>query len=211
MILKKDTDPKLIVSYRPISITPCLARLFEKLLLSRLQKHLDNNKIIVTQQSGFLKNRSTQDNLVMFTQKIREGFADKKMGIGVFFDIQAAFDRVWHSGLIFKLIKIKTPYYIIRLLIDFLESRTFNVKIGNIVSLTRKITAGVPQGAVSSSSLFAVYINDSPQRNGSSLKCKLQEHTCLFANDLGLLAIFDTKNQEEARIAVQLYLNELET
>ena len=50
MIPKKGC-PKSIDNYRPISITPCLAKIFEKLILERIKKHLkDNNIIIQTNQ-----------------------------------------------------------------------------------------------------------------------------------------------------------------
>ena len=53
MILKKGSDSKKTKSYRPISITPCIARLFERLILARLKTHLTQNNILIAAQSGF--------------------------------------------------------------------------------------------------------------------------------------------------------------
>ena len=57
MLLKNGQSPNELNSYRPISMTPCLARLFERVILERIQNHLKGNKIIVPYQSGFRKVR----------------------------------------------------------------------------------------------------------------------------------------------------------
>ncbi len=49
----------------------------------------------------------------------------------IFFDIAGAFDKVYHNGLIYKLIKYKVPHYLIQILIDFLKDRKFNVQVGS--------------------------------------------------------------------------------
>jgi hypothetical protein len=124
------TDPS---KYRPISITACIARLFERLLLVRLQKHLNTNNIIINQQSGFRKNRSTKDNLIFLSQKIGECLRKKWNMLNIYFDIAGAFDKVWHRGLLYKMVKIKTPYYIVKIVENFLKDRAFTVKVGNVM------------------------------------------------------------------------------
>jgi len=48
-------------NYRPISITSCIAKVFEKLVLNRIKLHLKENNIIIKNQSGFRENRQTKD------------------------------------------------------------------------------------------------------------------------------------------------------
>ena len=103
MLLKNGQSPNEINSYRPISMTSCLARLFERLVLMRIQSHLDKNKIIIPAQSGFRKARQAKDNILTVIQMAQEGFNQNEKTLSVFFDITAAFDKVWHSGLIYKL------------------------------------------------------------------------------------------------------------
>ena len=45
---------------------------------------------------------------------------------------------------------------------NFLEGRTFVVKVGNSTSSQRIITNGTPQGSVLSPTLFIVFINEIP-------------------------------------------------
>ena len=181
MLLKNGQSPNEINSYRPISMTSCLARLFERLVLMRIQGHLDKNKIIIPAQSGFRKARQTKDNILTVIQTAQEGFNQNEKTLSVFFDITAAFDKVWHSGLIYKLYCMGIPYYILRIVCTFLSSRTFTVKVNGIHSRLCIIECGVPQGGVLSPTLFAIYINDIPMSRENG------ETVILFADDIAFL------------------------
>jgi hypothetical protein len=63
MIPKKQDARDNQSNYRPITITNCLARLCERVLLISINDHLKKNKIKVKQQSGFRSHRQTKDNL----------------------------------------------------------------------------------------------------------------------------------------------------
>ena len=112
-----------------------------------------------------------------------EGFGKKENSLGIFFDVSSAFDKVWHNGLIYKCIKYKLPYYIIRILVDYLKDRSFTVKIGNSFSTSRVIEAGVPQGGVLSPTLFSLFINDLPVKTDPNSRV----FSYLFADDISYL------------------------
>jgi hypothetical protein len=203
MIDKKADDKSNPKNWRPISITSCIMRLLERLILRRLQSHLDKEKILITSQSGFRKNRSTKDNLVYLVQKSKESFNRGRNVLAIFFDIEAAFDKVWHNGLIYKLVQARVPYYIVRFVITFLENRRFRIKINNEYSEWIIISCGVPQGAVLSPTFFAIYINDSPNRS-----LKNSEQTLLFADDTAYMLFFKKKTQAITN-RVNKFLNDL--
>ncbi|GFW28579.1 probable RNA-directed DNA polymerase from transposon X-element [Trichonephila clavipes] len=115
-------------SYRPISLLPVLSKITEKLILTRLNSHLTENNILISQQHGFRPRVSTSHQLLRVVEYIKTGFKDKKYTGAIFLDIQKAFDRVWHVGLLYKLIKINTPPPLIRIIRSFLTNRTFAVK-----------------------------------------------------------------------------------
>jgi retron-type reverse transcriptase len=165
MISKKSNDRSNPKNWRPISITSCLMRLFEKVMLKRLNSFLNKNNILIRNQSGFRAKRSTHDNLFFVAQKAYECYNRGWSMLSIFFDIEAAFDKVWHDGLIYKLSKIKIPFYILKFLINFLRNRKFRVKVGDSLSFEGDIECGVPQGGVVSPTLFSIDINDAPQRN----------------------------------------------
>ena len=78
MLLKNGLSASDPGSYRPISSTPCLARLFERLVLARLLEILSKNNVIITNQSGFRKTRQTRDNILNLVQTAQQGFNEEK-------------------------------------------------------------------------------------------------------------------------------------
>ena len=64
--LKPGKDPNLPSSYRPISLTSCICKLFERMVNHRLMWFLEKN-ILFPEQSGFRKQRSTIDALTQLT------------------------------------------------------------------------------------------------------------------------------------------------
>ena len=96
------------------------------------------------EQSGFRRNIQTKDNIAFLTHKVKESFDEKKNVLSLFFDISSAFDKVWHQGLLIKLIAIKTPYYLLKIIEQFLEDRTFVVKVENMKREKKKALVGDP-------------------------------------------------------------------
>lgn len=78
----------------------------------------------------------------------------------VFLDITKAFDKVWHSGIIYKLNKTIAPIYITKLRRSYMDNRTFCIRMNNTRSSTRPIEAGIPQGSPLGPTLFNIYISD---------------------------------------------------
>jgi hypothetical protein len=185
MLPKTSNDSSNPKNYRPISITPSLMRLYEKIINNRIKKWLSENNIIIKQQSGFRQHRQTKDNLFFLIEKINESMHRSRKSVSIYFDIAAAFDKVWHEGLIYKLIKIHMPPYLINWIVEFLNNRQFYVVVENIASEKTEIQCGVPQGAINSPILFSLYINDVPTN------CKKNSrYSLLFADDLAKLYIF---------------------
>jgi len=79
----------------------------------------------------------------------------------VFLDLTAAYDTVWHTGLLCKLSK-NMPYWFARLIELFLRDRRFRVHIGDDTSAWRTQVNRLPQGSVVSPTLFNLYTNDLP-------------------------------------------------
>ncbi|CAL4091108.1 unnamed protein product, partial [Meganyctiphanes norvegica] len=77
-------------------------------------------------------------------------------------DISKAFDKIWHSGLIFKLLQLGLNVNLMRTLANFLSNRKANIKVNNTKGTIFNLHAGVPQGDVHSPTLFLIMCNDYP-------------------------------------------------
>jgi hypothetical protein len=204
MIPKKNKNSSNPKEYRPISLTSCVAKLAERLVLSKTKEFMGKNNIIIKKQSGFRNKRQTRDNLFYLTPKATESINGKKNMCIIFFDIASAFDKVWHQGLIYKSIKLNFPFYIIFWVRKFLNNRMFSVRVNNFITKQMIIGTGVPQGAVYSPTLFSIYINDIPMNFS-----KNKFYSLLFADDLCAFKIYK-KSGKNTNICIQNYLNSIE-
>ena len=59
-------------NYRPISVTPTLAKNFERLLLEQLTHRLNLNSLISKNQFGFQKQKPCLDTMILLTEQINQ-------------------------------------------------------------------------------------------------------------------------------------------
>ncbi|CAH2103012.1 unnamed protein product [Euphydryas editha] len=110
-----------------------------------------------------------------------------------------AFDRVWHAGLLAKLINTTTPSAIVRVIASFLEGRSFYVLVEGVDLRPRPIQAGVPQGSCLSPRLYAVYTDDIPtfrdhRRNSGDEEDNAGDRHSPDMTTLGLDNYLETEN-----------------
>ena len=177
-ISKPGKNPKEVTSYRPISLLSSLSKVFEKLIQKRLTKYLLEIRALPDEQFGFRQNYCTTHQLIRLVEQIANGFHNKQHTIGLFLDVEKAFDKVWHTGLLFKLKHLGVPFYLQDIINSFISDRTYRVKVNSALSQTRTIRAGVPQGSALSPLLFNVYFSDIPKLGDSNL--------ALFADDTAI-------------------------
>ena len=122
----------------------------------------------------------------------------------IFFDIASAFDKVWHRGLVFKLLKLNFPDFIICWINEFLTNRVFAIKINETLTKKYEILAGAPQGAVMSPVWFSIFINYMPMNFN-----KNKSYSLLFADDLCYMNIFK-KATNSKKQQIEIYLKSIE-
>lgn len=159
---KKKSEPS---SYRPISLTSALCKLMERMTNDRLTWHLETNKLFNPAQTGFRRNLSTQDQIMKLQDAIIKQRKSKGAVLGVFLDMEKAYDMLWVNGLLHKLKKLKIGGRMFSFIQDFITQRTFHVKVGDKASTKRTLQNGTPQGSVISPTLFLVMINDMATEN----------------------------------------------
>ena len=160
--LHKSGSKLLTNNYRPVSLTPIIAKVLESLMYDALLSHVEDNDILNDVQHGFRRNRSTNSNLLFFWDKVTS-LADKKNEVSIIYtDLRKAFDSVPHDLLCFKLMKYGVEGANLGWIEDFLKLRRQKVRIGQCLSSSIAVESGVPQGGVLSGLMFILYMNDLP-------------------------------------------------
>ena len=109
--------------------------------------------ILSDYQAGFRPERSCCDQVLALTTYIENGFqSNLKTGV-VFLDLTAAYDTVWHKGLLVKLSR-QQPRWVVDAVETLLRGRSFRVHMSGQVSSWRQQSSGLPQGSVLAPSLF---------------------------------------------------------
>ena len=158
---KKDdkTDPN---NYRPISILPVIAKVFERIICNQLYKYLVQNKLLTKLQSGFPSLHSTITAMLDATNEWYVNFDQGKTNAVAFLDLTKAFDTVSHDILISKLELLGISGVTLNWFKSYLSERKQCCVVKESTSQARYITCGVPQGSILGPLLFLIYINDLP-------------------------------------------------
>lgn len=200
-ILKQGQQPTNPNNYRPISLLPCLSKIFERALCDVINHSCEDQQLFPDDQFGFRAGRSTIHPVTILQKEIVTKFMAKSPTVAITIDIQKAFDTTWIEGLIFKMaFKFHFDRQLCRIIHSYLTGRTFNVQVNESSSRTHPISAGVPQGGVLSATLYILYISDmpSPPQHTNPIK-RLQ-----FADDM--LLYVSTRNLYGAKERLEDYV-----
>lgn len=207
MIHKPGKSPSSLDSYRPISLLPTIAKLFERCLLTRLLQLESIKEKIPPFQFGFRKSHGTPEQLNRVVNFILEGFEEKEYVVAAYLDIAQAFDRVWHNGLLAK-IKPLLPPQLLWIIRSYLADRTFTVVLDGAESSVRTIQAGVPQGSVLGPTLYTLFTHDMPTGSTIPIDDTNDLLIATYADDTAILA--RSSRITEATEVLQLYLHSFE-
>lgn len=138
-------------SFRPIALTESLRKVFEKIILTRI------NWRGVDQQAGFVKGRNTVDQAVTLDDHLRRSRGNLKV---IALDIRKAYDSVDRRILYGKLLKAGLNRLLVRTVVGMSEGVMCHVVSGNLKSGEKLMTRGLPQGSVISPLLFNIFIDD---------------------------------------------------
>ena len=116
----KKGDHQCVKKYRPVSLLLMFSKIFEKLIYNTMFKHFLDNNFLSCNQSGFKPGNS---RVIAITHNILKCFDDRLEVRGVFLGISKAFDKAWHEGSIWKLLRDGICGNLLQLSISYLDNR----------------------------------------------------------------------------------------
>ena len=133
-------------SYRPITLLPILGKIYEKLILQRIQHFLSNSNLLSGLQHGFTERRSAETALESLLSSITINKQNNYYTSLISIDFTGAFDNLPYSKSLLSLIKLKLPIQFLNILASFLEDRRAQVDWRN-PSVLHYFSRGCPQGS----------------------------------------------------------------
>ena len=142
-------------NYRPIMTSCNVFKIFEYVLLNRLQFSLK----ISNRQFGFTPNTSSLMCVTLIKECIAKYTNSGSYFYCAFLDLIGAFDNLDPIILIKKLYESDIPFYLVNIIIAIYKTQSSYIKLDSYKSSAFPVFKGVRQGGIISTILFNFYIN----------------------------------------------------
>lgn len=188
-LIYKKGDPNDIANYRPISLLPCIYKLFSSIINRRISITLEAKQPI--EQAGFRKSFSTIDHIHTL-ELIIEKYQEKQRALYVtYIDYKKAFDTISHTSIWEALREQEVESEYIKVIKSIYNNNTGRVKLEK-TGPSFPIQRGVRQGDPMSPKLFiavleAIIKKLDWKQIGLNINGKYLSHL-RFADDLVLLS-----------------------
>ena len=139
-----------------ISLLSIAGKILARVLLNRLNEHLERSGLLPESQCGFRKNRGTID-MIFTARQLQEKCQEQNVDLYMtFVDLTKAFDTVSREGLWKIMAKFGCPAKFIAMVRQFHDGRLARVPNDGEFSDPLRVTNGVKQGCVLASTLFSM-------------------------------------------------------
>lgn len=163
---KSGKEKGLVGSYRPISLLPTMSKVIEKLILNKMTEHVEEAGTLHDRQIGSCKRHGTGHAVARLVTNLQLAASNGYVVRAVAIDTEKAFDRVWHEGIIYKIIKNGFLSVLTKLIHSYLSNRSFKVKLKNNYLTERVVAAGCHK-APASAPPSTTYTSPTPRYEGA--------------------------------------------
>lgn len=177
-ILKPGKDPQCPNSYRPISLHSDFYKIYERLILNRLNQIVE--PLLIPQQAGFRPGKNGTSQVLNLMQHIEDGLETRNITGVTFIDLTAAYDTINSQFLLKKFYNLTGDVKLTRNVDSLLQNRRFVVDFQGQCSIWRTLKNSPLQRSVLAPMLFNIYMNDQPPPENAE--------SFAYADDLAIAA-----------------------
>lgn len=199
-IPKKNADPELPNSRRPIALMNVEIKLINAAVKNRLVEIAEINNLIPELSFGFRKNRSASTCVAYVVNSVHEVKENNEEVIVAFLDVKMAYDSVNTGKLLQILAEMGIPRKLVAWLYEYLRHRVMRLETEEGV-IEEVVSEGLPQGCPGAPIMYNLYTAALHKLSGES--CKLVQ----FADDFAVIAKGASLELAEQRL--NTFLNQL--
>ena len=147
-------------NYRGITLFPTLCKIYEIILLNRLENYASHNQYFSEMQFGFQEGVGCTEASFTILETINHMLERGSKIFGCFLDVRKAFDTVWIDGLLYKLfteLGIKGRMWVA--IKDLYTDVKARVLYSGSLSRSFDVSQGTGQGRILAPFMYKVYIN----------------------------------------------------
>ena len=128
--IPKSPPSSSVSNCRPISLTPILSKVFERLVSVRLGRFMECRGVLPTTQFAYRKGLGTCDAILCVAHTVQSASEMGQEARTVQIDFSAGFDRVNHQGILFECCSVVVGGSVLSILTQFLYNRSRYVVVG---------------------------------------------------------------------------------
>ena len=206
--VQKVSSPKTHADFRPISITPVLTRIMERIIVRQFLYsafHVPPPTMTLSDQFAFRPTGSTTAALIQLLHTITSLLSTNQYVIVIALDFSKAFDTVRHHTLLKKLAQLDIPDNIYNWMVNFFSGHMHCTTYRGETSALLEISASIIQGSAIGPASYVVNAADLTVAMPGNSLCKYADDTYVIIPACNI----DTRTVELANIETWAQANNL--
>ena len=134
--------------------------MFDRLVPVRRGRFMERSGVLPTTRFVYRKGLDTCDALLCVSHTLQSALESGQEARIVQIDFSAAFDRVNHLGILYKLCSVGIGGSVLSIMTQFLSNRSHHVMVDGCRSKLVNVVSGAPQGSVLGPLLFPLYTSE---------------------------------------------------
>lgn len=197
-LLKKDLNPGVATSYRPIGIISVFRKLFERIIFHRIEYQLESQGSLSPFQHGFRKGRSIHGNLFQIASNAYKAIGEKLYMPAIFLDIKNAYNNVNYHILYDKMLDLGINQNLAKIIFNLISNNKIFISFNRKIWGPRLLAVGLTQGGILSPILYLIY-------SAHLHKCLIYASISEFADDIVIYLL-----NKDLELALEKILSDLD-